>query len=211
MTSDAPLPAARLFDILGADYERSYRDLPEQRAALEWLSARLPAGAEVLDVGSGTGVPTARTLSDNGFRVVGIDVSPVMIDTAKRQVPGATFYQADVREYSVEPSSSAAVCAFFPLLQMTRADIDASLARMASWLRPGGYLIFATVPADLEQVDIVFMGHPAVVSSYAAPDLLDRLRGAGLEVVEARETTFTPDYEGATPEPHVFVYCRRPV
>ncbi|WP_067542057.1 class I SAM-dependent methyltransferase [Nocardia crassostreae] len=209
MPSDAPLPADRLFDLLGADYERAFGHLPEQHAALAWLCERLPPGARVLDVGSGTGVPTARILADNGFRVAGIDVSPVMVELARRQVPEAVFQHADIREFQVEPGSLDAVCAFFPLLQMTRAEIDAALQRMASWLRPGGYLVLATIPAEVEQIDVVFMGHPARVSSYAAtefPDLLDR---AGLEVLELRERGFVPDHPDAVAEQHLFVYARR--
>ncbi|MCM6777856.1 methyltransferase domain-containing protein [Nocardia sp. CDC159] len=210
MSPDVPLSAAQLFDTLGVDYERAYAELPEQHAALDWLRGRLRAGARVLDVGSGTGIPTARILSDSGFRVEGIDVSPVMIELARQRVPAATFHRADVREFSAEPASFDAICAFFPLLQMPRADIDAALVRIATWLRPGGYLVAATVPVDAEQADIVFMGHPARVSSYAAADFVARLGDAGLEVVEARESTFRPDHEDALPEPHLFVYCRRP-
>ncbi len=149
-------------------------------------------------------------LADNGHRVEGIDVSPAMVALAQSQIPGAVFHQADVREYHCEPDSFDAVCAFFPLLQMTRSEIDSSLRRMAGWLRPGGYLIAATIPADIEQVDIVFMGHPARVSSFATAGFLDRLRSAGLDVLESRESTFTPNHQGAHPEPHLFVYCRRP-
>ncbi|MFC9994972.1 class I SAM-dependent methyltransferase [Nocardia sp. NPDC127526] len=210
MPSDAPLPADRLFDLLGADYEKAFGHLPEQHAALEWLGERLRAGARVLDVGSGTGVPTARVLADKGFRVEGIDVSGVMVELARRQVPEAVFHRADVREFQVEPGSVDAVCAFFPLLQMTRADIDVSLHRMAEWLRPGGYLVLGTVPGDVEQVDIVFMGHAARVSSYAAADYPDRVRLAGLEILELREREFVPDHRDGVPENHLFVYCRRP-
>ncbi|WP_405161378.1 hypothetical protein OG203_34275 [Nocardia sp. NBC_01499] len=80
---------------------------------------------------------------------------------------------------------------------------------MASWLRPSGYLLLATVPADVEQVDIAFMGHPTRASSYAAPDYLDRLRRSGLEVLESRESAFISDHEAAEPENILFVYCRR--
>ncbi|WP_194813464.1 bifunctional 2-polyprenyl-6-hydroxyphenol methylase/3-demethylubiquinol 3-O-methyltransferase UbiG [Nocardia sp. XZ_19_385] len=209
MATDEPLSAAELFDAIGVEYERAFRELPEQGAALGWLSEQLPGGARVIDVGSGTGVPSAQVLSGNGFRVEGIDVSSVMVEVARRQVPGAVFYQADVRDYEVEAGGVDAVCAFFPLLQMTRAEIDASLHRMAGWLRAGGYLVLATVPADIEQVDVMFMGRPARVSSYGEAGLLALLDDAGFEVLQSRQSTFTPDHPQAIPEPHLFVYCRR--
>jgi len=50
-------------------------------------------GGKVLDLGCGTGLPYARYLVDNGFDVVGLDVSGEMIKIAKRNVPEAEFIQ----------------------------------------------------------------------------------------------------------------------
>jgi hypothetical protein len=45
--------AAEPFDVLGAEYECAYGHLLEQLMTLDWLLARLPRGAKVLDIGSG--------------------------------------------------------------------------------------------------------------------------------------------------------------
>ena len=58
--------------------------------AVEQLLNQLPSGARVLDVGCGTGIPTARQLVAAGWEVTGIDISPVMLDLARRNVPEAT-------------------------------------------------------------------------------------------------------------------------
>ncbi|MFI5776839.1 class I SAM-dependent methyltransferase [Nocardia sp. NPDC051570] len=209
MPSEPPLSAAHLFDALGVDYERAYGHMPERDIALEWLGARLPSGAHVLDVGSGTGVPAARALADKGYRVVGIDVSPVMVDIARRQVPDATFLQTDVLDYDTEPGSLDAACVFFSLLQIPRAQIDATVHRIADWLRPGGYLVLAAVPADIDGLTIDFLGHPIRVSSYTVPAYLDLLRAAGMDILETRESTWIPE-GGGDPEDILFVYCHKP-
>lgn len=203
--------AARLFDTLGAEYERAYGHLPEQHAALDWLAARLPAGARVLDVGSGTGRPTAERLTDEGFRVTGIDVSGTMVGIARRQVPSASFHQVDVRVFETEPGSWDAVCAFFPLLQLPRREQDAVLARIATWIAPGGHLVLATVPADVEDQEIVWMGRRVRATSRPAEVFLERLAAAGLTVLHAQVSEFVPDHPGMGPEPHLFCYARRPV
>src|SRR5689334_22250812 len=135
--------AAQTFDALGIQYEHAYGHHPERLAAIDWLAARLPPGARVLDIGSGTGRPAADLLTQAGHAVTGIDVSATMIDIARRQVPGARFEQVDVRDFATEDASWDAVCAFFSLLLMPRRDLDATLRRIAGWLAPGGYFILA--------------------------------------------------------------------
>ncbi|MEV7543330.1 class I SAM-dependent methyltransferase [Streptomyces sp. NPDC089915] len=204
--------AAEVFDALAGRYEEAFGTIPAQRQALEWLMGRLPRGARVLDVGSGTGRPTAETLARAGCAVTGIDVSAEMVALARTRVPGARFEQADVRTYTPPgPEGFDAVCAFFPLLMMDQAEIAGSLERMASWTAPGGHLLVATVPGDIDALDIEFMGHPVTVSSLSAEQYLHRIRAAGLEVLHQETVPFRPAGGLADPEEHFFCYARRPM
>ncbi|MDN3024138.1 class I SAM-dependent methyltransferase [Streptomyces sp. S.PB5] len=204
-------PAAELFDVLGADYEKAFAHAPAHRAALEWLIERLPPAARTLDVGSGTGRPTAAALVEAGHSVLGVDISPVMVELAARQVPEAEFRCADIRELPLEEGAFDGVCVFFSLLQMTRTEQTALLGRLSSALRPGGHLVLATVPADVEDVEVVFMGQPVRATSFAEEDVVGMVEAAGLTVLSRSSPVFTPDHPGAGPEPHLFVHCRRDV
>ncbi|MFI8536591.1 class I SAM-dependent methyltransferase [Streptomyces aquilus] len=202
-------PAAVLFDALGAAYEKAFAHAPAHLAALEWLVERLPSAAHVLDVGSGTGRPTAAALVAAGHSVLGVDVSPVMVELAGRQVPEAEFRHADIRELPLESESFDGVCVFFSLLQMSRAEQSALLRRLAGALRPGGYLVLATVAADVEDVEVVFMGRAVRATSFAEEGVVAAVAEAGLTVLARQHPTFTPDHPDAAPEPHLFLYCRR--
>ncbi|WP_285661907.1 class I SAM-dependent DNA methyltransferase [Actinorhabdospora filicis] len=203
----APMPAARIFDELGEDYETGFRRLPEQHAALGWLAGRLMPGDRVLDIGSGTGRPVAERLAGLGCRVTGIDVSPRMIDVATRHVPSASFLLCDVRGFNALAGTFAAVCAFFPLLQMTRDELDETLVRIAAWLRPGGAFAMATVPGDYSETDTEWMGRPLRMSSYTEPEYRRRLAETGLDVVHTSLTRYEPDLPTAAPEDHLFAYA----
>ncbi|MRH90507.1 methyltransferase domain-containing protein [Nocardia sp. SYP-A9097] len=205
------LSAAEVFDELGKDYEKAFAGLTAHREELEWLLNQLSAGATVLDIGCGTGRPTAEVLVAAGFDVTGCDVSPGMIEIAREQVPGARFEVADLRTLSYPAGSWSAVTAFFPLLQLTRAEIDAALVKFAGWLAPGGVFLFATVPADVESVDIEFMGKPVTVSSYSPEEFHRRLADAGLEVLRQRVVEFLPDHPDAVPEHDLFIAARKRV
>ena len=204
-------PAAVVFDALGLTYEKAFARSEAHLASLAWLLERLAPGSRVLDVGSGTGRPTASTLADAGHEVLGVDVSPVMVDLAARQVPRAGFRLADIRELPLEDGSFDAVCVYFSLLQMSRADQSKVLGRLARALRPGGSLVLATVPADVEDLAIEFMGRPVRATSFAAEDVVAVVRGAGFVVEFEQVVEFTPDHPEAAAEPHLFVYGRLPV
>ncbi|MEU1184439.1 methyltransferase domain-containing protein [Streptomyces sp. NPDC005820] len=201
--------AAAVFDALGSGYEKAFAHSEAHRRSLEWLLGRLAPGSAVLDVGSGTGRPTAATLVAAGHDVLGVDVSPVMVGLAGQQVPGARFRCADVRDLPLEEGSFDAVCVYFSLLQMDRAEQSGLIARLARALRPGGSLVLATVPLDVEGVDAVFMGRPVRVTSFAGEELVGVVRAAGLTVLAEEDTLFTPDHPEAVPEPHLFLHCGR--
>ncbi|MFF7280745.1 class I SAM-dependent methyltransferase [Streptomyces griseorubiginosus] len=202
--------AAVVFDALGLTYEKAFARSEAHLASLDWLLERLAPGSRVLDVGSGTGRPTASTLADAGHEVLGVDVSPVMVDLAARQVPRATFRLADIRELPLEEGEFDAVCVYFSLLQMSRAEQSQVLGRLARALRPGGSLVLATVPADVEDLAIEFMGQPVRATSFAAEDVVALVRGAGFVVEFEQVVEFTPDHPEGAAEPHLFVYGRLP-
>ncbi|MFC7844143.1 class I SAM-dependent methyltransferase [Streptomyces sp. NPDC001046] len=203
-----PRPGA-VFDALGTAYEKAFAGAPAHRRSLEWLLGRLAPGSRVLDVGSGTGRPTAQTLASAGHEVLGIDVSPVMVELAARQVPAASFRCADIRDVPLADGSFDAVCVYFSLLQLSRAEQADVVRRLVRALTPSGHAVLATVPIDLEDVEGVFMGHPVRVSSFGAEDFAAVAEEAGLEVLDRDEVLFTPDHPDAQPEPHLFLHCRR--
>lgn len=202
-------PAAVTFDAIGAGYEKAFAHNEAHLASLDWLLERLGPGSRVLDVGSGTGRPTAGTLASAGHRVLGVDISPVMTGIAARQVPSASFRCADIREVPLEDGSFDAVCAFESMLQMRRDEQAELVRRLARALVPGGFMVLATLALDADGVDAVFMGQPVRVTSFAADDFAAMVGGAGLEVLSREDMTFTPDHPDPLPEPQVHLRCRR--
>ena len=66
---------AEAFDAIGGPLRRGIPSQrgPDRRPAR--LAEQLPSGSRVLDLGCGTGLPTARQLTDAGHEVVGVDLS----------------------------------------------------------------------------------------------------------------------------------------
>ncbi|GHF82194.1 methyltransferase [Streptomyces thermodiastaticus] len=206
---DAGSQAAAVFDALRIRYEQAFAHSAAHRASLEWLSAHLGPHSRVLDVGSGTGRPTAATLAAAGHEVLGVDVSPVMAELAARQVPQASFRCADIRDLPLAEGSFDAVCVYFALLQMSRRDQEAVVRRLVRAVRPSGIVVLATVPLDVEMADGIFLGQPVRVTSFDEEGFVRMATAAGLTVLSRQTHLFTPAAPGATPEPHLFLHCRR--
>ncbi|QUQ64865.1 class I SAM-dependent methyltransferase [Kutzneria sp. CA-103260] len=204
------LSAAELYDLVGKDYETAFADLAARREEIDWLLTQLPPRARVLDVGSGTGRPTAELLSGAGHDVSGFDASSQMVEIARAQVPAAHFEVADLRTVTYPGGSWDAVTAFFSLFQLTRAEIDAALAKFADWLTPGGIFLLATVPSDSDCRQTQFMGHPITVSSYLRETFLDRISAVGLEIVRDRLVEYKPADTAIRPEHDLFLAARKP-
>ena len=96
---------------------------PERFAARrDFLLAHVAAGARVLDLGCGSGVPTAGMLAESGIEVVGVDVSTRMLALARRNVPTGRFVAMDVMELDDSLGGFDGACAFFSLLMLRRDE-----------------------------------------------------------------------------------------
>ena len=125
--------------------DRGDRPTGDDRAMVDRLTAGLPRGAAVLDVGCGHGRPIAAELLRRGYAVTGLDGSPTLIERA-RLLPGGEWLVGDMRDLALGRRFDAVLawCSFFHL---GPDDQRATLPRLAAHLAPGGRLLFASGPA----------------------------------------------------------------
>jgi SAM-dependent methyltransferase len=98
----------------------------------------------VVDLGCGPGV-WARELSNNGFRVLGIDISEAMIEIARRRVPEAEFRVASFFSAKLpvcDAITSISECLNYVFDSNGRGGIGPVFDRVFKALRPGGVFIF---------------------------------------------------------------------
>ncbi|MFD5949002.1 class I SAM-dependent DNA methyltransferase [Streptomyces collinus] len=204
---------AEAFDAIGDHYDEAFPHKEGQVGATEWLVDCLPAGSRVLDLGCGTGLPTARRLAEAGFEVVGVDLSGGMVALARKHVPDGTFHQVDIAD--LRPGGPCdlgrfdAVAAFFSLLMLPRQEIPLALRTVRHLLMPNGLFVLSMVEADVDDFSIPFIGRTIRVSGYLRDELRETVEGAGFEIAEENSYTYAPASADVPPEVQIFLHCRR--
>lgn len=107
---------------------------------LDWLDERLSPGAEVVELGCGTGRPVAERLAPQ-YRYTGFDVSSAMLATAGQRVPDGRFVHGDMTRLTLGEASVDAVVAFYSIIHVPRDQHADLFRKIASWLRPGGCFV----------------------------------------------------------------------
>jgi SAM-dependent methyltransferase len=187
---------ARGYDA-GADaFEAWQRQITgrERLERVEELLALLPERPDVLELGSGAGVRSTRTLAERA-RLTGIDISGEQVRRARARVPDARFMHADFTTVELEPDSFDAVVSFYVFNHVPREELGPLLGRIGEWLRPGGYLLAAFGASDLPGwYGEAIGGLQTFFSGYAPEVTLRLVRKAGLTVVrDELETIREPE------------------
>src|SRR5829696_8588621 len=139
-------------DVLSEWYAKNLvgvlESMPVERAMLDlFAEMTLAVGAEVADVGCGTG-RLLPYLASRGLSPCGVDLSPKMVEVAQRENPGFEYQAADLRKLPFEDASLAGVVCWFSLIYLAPDARVPAFAELARVVKPGGYLATAFKHGD---------------------------------------------------------------
>jgi ubiquinone/menaquinone biosynthesis C-methylase UbiE len=116
------------------------------------------AGSPILELACGTG-RVLLPLAQAGFEVTGVDVSPAMLDVARRKVVEArlgqkvTLVEQDMQTLALDRQFNMIVIAANSFSHLVTLDDQLqALARMQSHLEPGGLLLLDLFNPDLARL-----------------------------------------------------------
>lgn len=182
-------------------------DRPWLRAALSAFAEEVRPLGPVLDVGCGPGHVTAY-LAGRDVDASGVDLSPRMVDHARRLHPGLRFAVASATELDLPEASLGGVLGWWSLFNLPREVLPGVLSTFARALVPGGQALVGTHVGDGDVVrSEAYGGVPVEWTTrlWQPEQLAGLLVEAGLEpVAEMR----LPAEEGARPQ--VLLAARRP-
>jgi cyclopropane fatty-acyl-phospholipid synthase-like methyltransferase len=175
------------YDSLGARFRDWDSGSDEIRSwFMDEILQRLPAGADVLELGCGWGAAAA-VLGD-GRRYTGVDLSSEQLAIARERLPGSMFVHADLTRLELPEGAFDVVVAFYAFNHVPRAEQAPTFERIFGWLRPGGRFMASLGAGESEdEVQQDWLGVPMFFASFA-PDANERsLLAAGFEL-ELSET-----------------------
>jgi ubiquinone/menaquinone biosynthesis C-methylase UbiE len=162
----------------------SFLTLPEMRDMTDALA--LAAGDTLVDLACGMGGPGLWVARESHATLVGIDVSTVALDAARKRaanvgVTDARFVQGSFAETGLEAGSADGAMSLDAL--QYAPDKRAAFTEIARVLRPGGKLVFAAFELAPERVT----GLP-VLGTDPVDDYGPLLEEAGFDVLRYEET-----------------------
>jgi SAM-dependent methyltransferase len=182
------------YDTVAVDYAALFRDAladdPYDRAMLG-LFAELVGAGPVLEAGCGPGRITAH-LASLGLDVSGVDLSPEMIEVARRDHPALRFSVGTLASLDVADAALDGLVAWFSIIHTPpplQPDVFREFRRV---LAPGRHLLLAFQVGDDQRVRLEqAYGHEIALDAYRlSPDRVSaELVEAGFEmrVVQIRQ------------------------
>jgi SAM-dependent methyltransferase len=197
--------AAEYADAVSARLDTS----PLDRAMFTAFAELVASGGHraVADVGCGPGQVTA-LLAGLGLDVVGIDLSPRMVELARSTCPGLRFEVGSMLALDLAAASLGGLVASYSIIHLPwhrRAEAFAEFARV---LAPGGHLMLGFQVGDDRGHRSEAFGKRVSLDWYRQrPDDIARLlRHAGFELL----ATTVREPHGSEQVPQCVVLARRP-
>ncbi|MDP9847055.1 class I SAM-dependent DNA methyltransferase [Streptosporangium lutulentum] len=193
MTELPYLNAIRMsYDTVAVDYAERYgtalASMPLSRAMLAAFAELVQAagGGPVADIGCGPGHVTAH-LDALGVPAFGVDLSPGMVEVARRRHPGLRFGEGSMTALDLKDGELGGVLAWWSTHHIPWEQLPVVYAEFHRTLAPGGYLLLGTHVGDEHLRPQQGYGHPVSYESYLLPPdrIAELLTEAGF-VVTAR-------------------------
>jgi len=197
------------YDVVADEYVRRIFDELQHKSLDRQLLDRFAASVRDLgpacDMGCGPG-HVARYLHERGIQVCGIDLSPAMVQRARRLTPDVEFRQGDMLALDAPDEAWAGIAAFYSIIHIPRSDLAQALGELWRVLRPGGTVFLAFhIGDDTVHFDELWGRKVCVdVVFYRADEVAGYLRAAGFEIEAIVEREPYPDIDHQSRRAYIF-------
>lgn len=154
--------------------------------------------ASILDIACGPGNITRHILNtEPDYKMLGIDLSPKMLELAQINNPTAKFQLLDCREIgSIEQKFDGITCGFC-LPYLTREEAIELIANVPGLLTKGGMFYLSTMEDDYEKsrFQVSSTGDQVYVNYHQEDYLTKALRDNNFEIINLKRFS-SPDKDG---------------
>lgn len=210
MNEDFLTPVRESYDRLAEEYARrlfkELDDKPLDRELLNRIAKETEGRGDICDLGCGPG-QIARYLRDQGANVFGLDLSPQMVQQARKINPDIQFREGNMLALDLPDNSLAGVAAFYAIVNIPKESQPQVFREVARVLRPGGVLLLAFHIGDEILREDELWGHPISMDFFLLQprSIQKQLEAAGLVIDEIIEREpYAPDVEYQSRRAYIF-------
>jgi ubiquinone/menaquinone biosynthesis C-methylase UbiE len=188
------------------EYIKNVDDLHPIKESKKFLSY-LGNNKSILDIGCGPG-RDAKIFADQGFEVVGIDLSTKMIEAAINRVKNSKFKIMDIRKLDFEDNKFDGAWASASFLHIPKKDISKGLQEVYRVLKDKGifYISVKQGKGEILKPDERYNGIQKFWSFFQKEEIENELIKTGFEIVESYVEEQNSSY--AT-NPWIQIFCRK--
>lgn len=192
--------AVHVFDKRAKEYQEKYMDtsLYHDTFDLFWGYVK-KKNAEILEIACGPGNITRYLLDRRpDFKILGIDLSPNMLELARINNPEAKFQLLDGRKISELDKKFDAILCGFGLPYLSKTEAIALIGDAAQLLEPGGILYLSTMEDAYEKSGPVQSSYGDACYQYyhQADYLSEALEKQGLKILHLIRKQYAVGKEG---------------
>jgi SAM-dependent methyltransferase len=200
------------YDLTAAMYAEQFHghldDRPLDRAMLAGFAGLVERHGVIADVGCGTGA-ASRILADLGLNVVGVDLSPNMINEAQRLNPDLSFQVGTMTALDFNDGQLDGICAWYSVIHIPDAQLPQVFSEFHRVLRDGGWALVAFQVGEHPRTFKEMFGEQVALTFHRRqPDEVAQLLDeSGLKPYAGlvRE----PNDDGFETTPHTYLIARR--
>ena len=209
MNTIQPNDCQTSYDAVADEYVRCIHDelqhKPLDRQLLDRFATSVREVGPACDMGCGPG-HVARYLHEHRVQICGVDLSPALVDRARRLNAGIEFRQGDMLKLADPDAAFAGMVAFYSLIHVPRGDMVRTLTELRRVLVPGGLLLLAFHIGDETKHLDEWWRQPVCVDFhfFQSTEMSGWLTAAGFEIEEIIEREPYPEIEHQSRRTYIF-------
>jgi SAM-dependent methyltransferase len=201
------------YDVVASKYAMKFKDemdnKPADRGYLDRLAKAVGKLGPICDMGCGPG-QIARYLHRQGVPTLGVDLSPKMVEEARRLNPEIHFHQGNMLSLPDAENSWGGIAAFYSIIHIPREQIVDALRELKRVLKPGGVLLVTFhIGSQIEHLDEFFEKPVNLDFIHFQPAEMEAwLKQAGFDILDVivRE----PDPQVEYPSQRAYLFAKKP-
>ncbi len=182
--------AINTYNQIAKIYSDKYFDDVSDTIYISKFLKLIPPGSKILDIGSGPG-QFAKFMSERGYLVEGIDLSPQMVEIARQKVPNIKFELIDMRKLTFPEASFDGLLVAYSLIHIPTDEVETTIQGFYHVLKPGGKILLITQKGDPDKIinEPLKVGHQMFINFFQKEKLVELLIRNRFSLISQDEVT----------------------